>query len=540
MKSLYPLFPQSGSLFLLLYYFSLVCYSQQNKEDVDSIYSLIKTDIKAADSLFKSLEQSYLTAEVDSVYAHFYAAGGLINYYNHRSKLSANYYKKALNTRYSDENLPFKARMYNNLGIALELSMEFDKSYAAYNKSFKLEQKISNNYGAMETKMNIGLLFINSKNYVDANKLLLEALNYFSTDSIDSNKVALCYQNLGKLNASISNYTMADSLTSIALKYFNQMGNAEGILECLNNRVHHNLELKNINLARYYLNQCKVYDTTDTYFFNTVLPLLEARVLHAEGYSKTALSTLKKLLEQHRNNLVITHQISELEMEIYANSGNGQQFSEAFDRYKLSLDSLEARNDQKLLKQLETIYKIDRIKQDLTNKEILLNKEKKNKWIVSVASFLIIGLLALVVFFKQKLSSIKSALINTLNKKQLDESANHNAARLHPLFIKTIRYLKDEEKFLDSELKIDQVSFNVGTNNTTLSKIIREATDNNFSHLINSMRVRYAQKLLLVRSSSISEVAELAGFTNRVSFYRAFKLINGISPQEYKDSFKKP
>jgi len=267
MKSLYPLFPQSGSLFLLLYYFSLVCYSQQNKEDVDSIYSLIKTDIKAADSLFKSLEQSYLTAEVDSVYAHFYAAGGLINYYNHRSKLSANYYKKALNTRYSDENLPFKARMYNNLGIALELSMEFDKSYAAYNKSFKLEQKISNNYGAMETKMNIGLLFINSKNYVDANKLLLEALNYFSTDSIDSNKVALCYQNLGKLNASTSNFKVADSLTSIALKYFNQMGNAEGTLECLNNRVHHNLELKNINLARYYLNQCKVYDTTDTYFF---------------------------------------------------------------------------------------------------------------------------------------------------------------------------------------------------------------------------------------------------------------------------------
>ena len=104
-------------------------------------------------------------------------------------------------------------------------------------------------------------------------------------------------------------------------------------------------------------------------------------------------------------------------MEIYANSGNGQQFSEAFDRYKLSMDSLEARNDQKLLKQLETIYKIDRIKQDLTNKEILLNKEKTNKWIVSVVSFLIIGLLALIVFFKQKLSSIKSALINTLDKK---------------------------------------------------------------------------------------------------------------------------
>ena len=52
---------------------------------------------------------------------------------------------------------------------------------------------------------------------------------------------------------------------------------------------------------------------------------------------------------------------------------------------------------------------------------------------------------------------------------------------------------------------------------------------------MNRYRVNEARRLILEGKpdTSLNDIALQAGFTNRVSFYRQFKDITGISPSEF-------
>ena len=85
-------------------------------------------------------------------------------------------------------------------------------------------------------------------------------------------------------------------------------------------------------------------------------------------------------------------------------------------------------------------------------------------------------------------------------------------------------------------MKLETLAHELGTNISTLSKCINEASGDNFNQLINRLRVRHSEVLLLKNEHSISDIAGMVGFANRTSFYRSFKLKTGLSPKEYKDA----
>ena len=69
-----------------------------------------------------------------------------------------------------------------------------------------------------------------------------------------------------------------------------------------------------------------------------------------------------------------------------------------------------------------------------------------------------------------------------------------------------------------------------------ISMAINQYSNTNFAGLVSRLRVNEARKLMLdiANPLSLTEISTRAGFSNRVSFYRQFKEITGLSPTEFR------
>lgn len=88
--------------------------------------------------------------------------------------------------------------------------------------------------------------------------------------------------------------------------------------------------------------------------------------------------------------------------------------------------------------------------------------------------------------------------------------------------------------YLDKDLKIWDVSGQLGTNRTYVSRIINKEFGQNFSNFVNGYRVAHAKTLISTKKNySVEEIADLSGFGSVNSLYRAFLAV-GVSLKEYR------
>jgi AraC-like DNA-binding protein len=106
------------------------------------------------------------------------------------------------------------------------------------------------------------------------------------------------------------------------------------------------------------------------------------------------------------------------------------------------------------------------------------------------------------------------------------------------LFIELREVFDSQKVYLDPELNINTVIKILGTNRKYLYQAITENSDSNFRNFINRYRVDEAKKIIeqkirMKDEWNLSEIYASAGFNSPVSFYRAFKLVTGLTPKEY-------
>ena len=106
-----------------------------------------------------------------------------------------------------------------------------------------------------------------------------------------------------------------------------------------------------------------------------------------------------------------------------------------------------------------------------------------------------------------------------------------------PLLLQRISQLMEQQQvFLNSELKIQDVADALGTNRTYISNSIKDAHGCSFTQYVNTYRVDYAQKMLRQHpDTKMSEVWTTSGFSTEVSFFRTFKTIVGMTPKEWME-----
>ncbi len=92
------------------------------------------------------------------------------------------------------------------------------------------------------------------------------------------------------------------------------------------------------------------------------------------------------------------------------------------------------------------------------------------------------------------------------------------------------------EEHYREKLLLSEVAEKVYVSQWHLSKLLNKENGQNFSELLNGIRVKKAEELLKDPSLRIGDIAEEVGFLEVTHFSRVFKKITGMSPNEYRNS----
>ena len=122
-------------------------------------------------------------------------------------------------------------------------------------------------------------------------------------------------------------------------------------------------------------------------------------------------------------------------------------------------------------------------------------------------------------------------------KNSSDGSEETDEEELNEIFNKTIDLITSEKYFLNKSLKLSDLAKELSYNERQLSRSINKFSNGNFNKFINSFRIEYSKSLLSDRKYdhfTIEAIADDCGFSNKVSFYNAFKDETGMSPTQYR------
>lgn len=72
-----------------------------------------------------------------------------------------------------------------------------------------------------------------------------------------------------------------------------------------------------------------------------------------------------------------------------------------------------------------------------------------------------------------------------------------------------------------------------------ISRLYKQLTLNALTDVIQDIRMTKAKQMLLQTDDSVADIAEKTGFTNSSYFYRMFKKINGVTPNDYRRGVNK-
>lgn len=100
-------------------------------------------------------------------------------------------------------------------------------------------------------------------------------------------------------------------------------------------------------------------------------------------------------------------------------------------------------------------------------------------------------------------------------------------------------YMNTQKPHLNSELKLELLADQLNLSRHHMSQVINEHFDMNFFDYINSHRINEAKDLLANSPSlSITDILYSSGFSNRVSFNKAFKKQTGTTPSHYRSKIQ--
>lgn len=126
----------------------------------------------------------------------------------------------------------------------------------------------------------------------------------------------------------------------------------------------------------------------------------------------------------------------------------------------------------------------------------------------------------------------KKALLYNYIDRYLNNSNLVPKNNINDTVIEDVRaYIEDN---FTTPITLKNLSTELGYSYNYLSGLINKELNISFNELLNSYRINRANDLLKNTNLTITEIAYLSGFQNLRSFNRNFKLIQSISPTEYK------
>ncbi|MDP1803409.1 MAG: SpoIIE family protein phosphatase [Bacteroidota bacterium] len=346
------------------------------------------------------------------------------------------YYNRAAVVAKSAGVLQTEASAHQNLGLMYADMAEFTKAINEMILAQKIHEQLKDNNENANIKNAIAVVYINQKNYTQAENYIKQAIALMDTTK-QKGLLGYPFLNLGIVYENKSQFKLAAAYYKKALREFGQTGDLSGASNCYN------------NLYQSFINQNKI---DSAIYFNTKLKEIAKSTKNRRNEFIANLN-FEGLYQRFKPNAVLAKcyldslqtAISELNMPEYAsvfyqekgtynlNYGNkdtGYYFIDKFLNIKDSIVSLE---NTMVTNELQTKYETE--KKDLlikqTNSELNLEEEKnKRKTIIiwlGTAAFvgtLFFLIIAFVNYRKAKKANLiikNQNLVLELQKKEVED-----------------------------------------------------------------------------------------------------------------------
>ncbi len=90
------------------------------------------------------------------------------------------------------------------------------------------------------------------------------------------------------------------------------------------------------------------------------------------------------------------------------------------------------------------------------------------------------------------------------------------------------------DKNYSNDISLKNIASQSGTSMHYLSRVLKETLNMTFQEYLNNLRLSHAKHLLNCTDKSIEEISTDCGYKNRHALIRMFKILEGITPTEYR------
>ncbi|WP_199617386.1 helix-turn-helix domain-containing protein [Paenibacillus alkalitolerans] len=132
----------------------------------------------------------------------------------------------------------------------------------------------------------------------------------------------------------------------------------------------------------------------------------------------------------------------------------------------------------------------------------------------------------------ETLEELEQRCLVTFQELAEQMQAIRNAKGHRALILQIRKYI--EENYANPELSLNYLSDLFEINGKYLSKLFKDEFGENFLDFLIGHRIMNAKRLMLETDKPIQEISEEIGYTNYISFNRAFKNVVGLSPSDFR------
>ncbi len=159
----------------------------------------------------------------------------------------------------------------------------------------------------------------------------------------------------------------------------------------------------------------------------------------------------------------------------------------------------------------------------------------EHDYIITICSALFIGIISYLVYVYPSIFNGKS-IKETLPFIKYKKTGLHKEESIR-LKEKLVHIIETEKPYLNCDLRLMHLANMLDVPRHHASQIINEHFHTNFFDFINKYRVQESEKLLKLKTQhyTMESIAYQSGFNNKVSFYKAFKKINSVTPTVFRE-----
>jgi AraC-like DNA-binding protein len=518
--------------------------------------NLLAASPMESDSLASEVLRGLSSQKNDTLYVDAYFVMGVANYYAGKYLLAVNYYKRALQSPLSEKIPTLHEAILNNLGIVYEHQGRLSEADKCYFQSMGIAGRAGDSIGYYQSCINLGSVNILLEKHSAAREYLTRAIAFFRRLGDDHhiglglNNLAILSSNQGDMAACLKNFEEAEHHYKVA-------GSDGKLFEMMLDRLYILSKVGMLEEAEAFMSDLLALERLQTnQHVSAVVYMIQGRLLtlsgddyqEAERYFREAESIFRGI--QANNNLI---RLYESIIELYGRTDNAAGQREALQEYRRLLQEKYKEESQQKIAELVLIA------------ETALQKEQgagyRNGWPSwagrlfewEVVSILATGMVAALLYVRRRKRRVESkASPDSAEVEVSDITDRQTSARVamsepiplggeqtvnHQLFEEVDAYIRDRKRFLDVDLKINHLAYELGTNEKYISQAIQRGANMKFVDYIAQLRVEEAKRLLSEpgsRQYSVKEVAMKSGFGNQPQFQRRFKQLTGMTPSVFR------